>query len=118
MPSIQQKYQQLVEKLWTRTEADDLSWSIDDWKDPFTMVGSRRVSLEYTEDEQEKPFINVKIADREGTVIERFHDEQLSGAPEVGSFSSYYLLMSALRDNAIRKANGVDQAIDEILSQL
>lgn len=118
MPSSQDKQRSLVLKIYDLSQYSALKWELDEFEDPFVVVGSRTIFLESVSDEADVPVEIVKIIDSSGKILERFTDEDIAGEVPPRGGESYYTLMKTIRMLAVRQASGVDKHIDELLSDL
>lgn len=117
--SIEHKYRTLVERLYEKTNSRSLQWSynVDDDR-VWTSIANRTLTIMKGENDDLEPLITVEITGLNNR-RERFDDEALQGpSPNVRGFNSYYVLMDALRDGAIRQATGADEDVDAILNDL
>jgi hypothetical protein len=108
----------MVERLYKKTIARSLSWSLDSQDDSVDVVISGKiVSLRRSNNSNGEPIEIVTIY-KDGNPIESFSDEDLGFAPDDLPLPTYWQLMVALHDTASRQALGADDAIDEILDEL
>ena len=120
MSATVDKYRLLVERLYKRTTARKLIWTYDPFDDDVsTSVSDKKIHLARGENVNDEPIIRLTMRNADHVVLESYDDEDLSGSvPKIPSFSSYFQLMVALRDMAMRQATGADKALDDVLDEL
>jgi hypothetical protein len=119
MEDLKLKYRAMIDSLHRRTSQDSLDWRITFHGDLEVKINNYSVRLSNFRDEEGEPFEKVELLKADGSVIDSFVDNFLSGLPVEGNeFPHYYAKMKSLREQAMRKAMGLDAAVDEILSEL
>ena len=120
MIDIKDKYRTLVELLFKKTQSGSLLWDYDGFSEELmTSVAKRQIVVTQAVNTNREPLIRVEIRNPQKSKVEIFTDESLEGAtPSIGAFETYYVLMDALRNNAIRAATGADEDVDAILEEL
>lgn len=108
------KFAMLVRKLHEKTIGAELEWEPTDEDGVFQVAFPEftiRVSMHQVSDVD--VYYLISIHDSRGNLIEQVNDEQLKE-----DIPDSYVLMKAMYEAARRKALGVDEALDNILSQL
>lgn len=117
--STNSKYAELIDRLYIQTTSKKITWTQIHFSDSVcAKVGTYEISLEMNEG-PEGPIARCEIKSENGSVVDTFTDEDLSGqVPSVDDYSAYWPLMRDLRNLAVRRATGADDALDSILDVL
>ncbi len=103
------KYEQLVDRLLTKTEAGEILWK--ETAEPATFqVPFPNYSITISYRKELLPAVIVTILNSEGKSVDSFTQFDLRDE-HAGKLSKLY-------ENARRKALGAEKALDEILSEL
>jgi hypothetical protein len=112
------KLRTLAQRLSEKTRDNELDWEPTASSDVYqTTLGSYVVKISHVERHPEEgDLIVIEILNGEGTVIEKFDDEDM--ATMLGSQKQAWNFMEELYNTARRRALGTEQAIDSILEAL
>ena len=113
-----EKFKKLVNILYSKTYKKEIEWKNDDVLGTYCFVGSRMISLEEGHNEDMEPIETVEIRNSDGELAESFNDELFKDDTAPAGFTSYWNLMTLIRETARRQATGADDAIDAILLEL
>jgi hypothetical protein len=118
--NLKEKYRKLVLLLFQKTNQNSILWSYNEFENrPATEVAGRVIYLDESINNSGEPIVTVVIENSDGNKIEAFDDEFIGNLkPDISGYSSYYEVMVALRENAIRAATGADADLDAILDEL
>ena len=110
------KYGKMVDLLYEKTMADELRWEKSPYDDRF-QVSFRKYSITiYLVQTGSRLIIKITIVNEEGREIDDFSNEHI--LPESIGYKDPFEVMSDMYEKARRQANGVDEAIDDILGDL
>jgi len=120
MRRVVQQYSMLVEQLYTATAKRLITWILVSENVVHCGLAGKTITITEGTNENFEPLFIVQIFAGENSPREQFDDEDLKsyGAPNVGSFSTYFGLISSLHKNAKRQATGADAILDSIIAEL
>jgi hypothetical protein len=109
------KYQQLVERLASKTDQREVVWKEAAGSDTFQVsFANYSLTLSVSQNRQGALFYVISILNSEGNTVDSFSDEDI----DEGTGGRYFNVMGELYHKARRQALGVDKALDEILEEL
>lgn len=119
MPSIESKLWSLVKRLAENTSAGSRDWEVTPSPKAFqTSFPEYSVRIVETESlESPEPDYMITLYDKDGRLIERATDSQLSQAA-ADENENAFVVMRDLYTEARRKSLGVEQAIDNVIASL
>ncbi len=119
MTTTGERYAMVIEELYELTLAKKIEWEIDSDNEVKCALSKYFISLDQTEDAEGAPYISVKIRDGQGSIIDRFNDNDLANQrPNIAGKTSYWQIMLDLIHQAGRQATGADDALDQIIQDL
>lgn len=112
------RWRALAEALYLQSKDQRLKWTISDEKSVSVDFSDKKITIREQSSGNFETDIAIEIS-RDGWIIDSFDDTELkSYKPKQVKIRSYYTLMNDTFLMAKRQANGADQVLDSILSQL
>lgn len=119
MASLQEKYRELVKRLYEKTKSGDISWQMSYENEIYCSRSKYNVYLRSTRDADGEPLEVLELKNNADQIVDSFDDTDIAGSV-VGYADSdnYYQLMASLRHSARRNALGADKALDDVIRDL
>ena len=115
------KPKRLVRALFDKTQAGSVDWHEGVGADTFQVsFKDHSVQIAMRKGRDELMDYVISVLNEEGTVVDRFSDEELDeedGVP-AGQGGEWYQRMKELYNMALRHARGADKALNAILGEL
>lgn len=115
----QAKPKRLVRVLFDKTRAGDIDWQEGFASDTFQVsFKENTVQISPREGQNGATDYVISVLNDEGTVVDRFTDEELDTDDGGPPGRAWYALLKELHNMALRHARGADKALNAILSEL
>jgi hypothetical protein len=113
------KPMRLVKALFDKTQKGEIDWQEGFGRDTFQVsFKDNTVQISTADGRQGGLDYVIQVLNEEGTVVDRFIDEELDndeGGPPGGS---WFRMMKELHNMAMRHARGADKALSAILNEI